>query len=104
VVFIVAGNMISHKDFAAASEKLQKYPHKWRGIGQGLGFNSHELNAIQNQPLLIPTAPTSYLNEMLSSWQQWAPGDYRGSTSYATLESLRTAVNRAGLGLTAQEL
>jgi hypothetical protein len=98
--FITIANMISHKDFAAAIEKLQKYPHKWRGIGQGLGFHSHELDAIQSQA----TAPTSCLNEMLSSWQQWAPGDHRGSTSYATLESLRTAVDRAGLGLTAQEL
>jgi hypothetical protein len=96
--------MISHEDFTAASEKLQKYRHKWRDIGRGLGFHSHELDAIQSQPLLIPTAPTSYLNEMLSSWQQWAPGDDRGSTSYATLESLRTAVDKAGLGLTAQEL
>jgi hypothetical protein len=96
--------VISEQDFTAAREKLQKYPSKWRFIGQGLGFKHHELDAIQNQPLLLQTAPTSYLNEMLSSWQQWALGDHRGSTSYATLESLRTAVDKAGLGLTAQEL
>ena len=41
---------------------------------------------------------------MLSSWLQWAPGDARGSTDYATMEALRRAVNRAGLGVTAQEL
>ena len=87
-----------------ASEVLRKYAHKWRDIGQGLGFKAHELDAIQSQPRLHSSAPSSYLMEMLSSWQQWTPGDHRGSASYATRHSLRAAVNRAGLALTAEEL
>ena len=41
---------------------------------------------------------------MLSQWLQWAPGDSRGSTSFATLEDLKTALNQAGLGATAHDL
>ena len=54
--------------------------------------------------MLPPGDPASYLSAMLSAWQQWAPGDARGSRDYATMEALSGAVDRAGLGLTAQEL
>ena len=63
-----------------------------------------ELSVIEASPALLAGAPTSYLDTMLAEWQQWAPGDARGSTSYATLHALRSAVDKAGLGLTAQEL
>ena len=49
-------------------------------------------------------APGSWLRELLVEWFQWAPGDGRGSTEYATLSALKTAVDRAGLGRTAAEL
>ena len=81
-----------------------KYSYKWRDIGQGLGFTTHELSIIEATPTLLTSAPSSYLSSLLSSWQQWAPGDSRGSTGYANLDSLRRAVDSAGLGLTAQEL
>ena len=54
--------------------------------------------------MLLPDAPVSYLNTMLSSWLRWAPGDARGSRDYATIQNLKTAVDRAGLGVVAQEL
>ena len=73
-------------------------------IGQGLGFAANELDNIYSKPKLLDDAPSSYLVEMLSQWGEWAPGDARGSTKYATLDSLRRAVDIAGLGLTAQEL
>ena len=73
-------------------------------IGEGLGFKASELDNIMSRPLLLLDAPNSYLSAMLSEWQLWAPGDHRGSNTYATLHSLRTAVDKAGLGLIAQEL
>ena len=64
---------------------------------------ARELSINQDRPILFTTAPKSYLSAMLSDWLQWAPGDNRGSTNYATLASLRDAVNNAGLGRAAQE-
>ena len=54
--------------------------------------------------LLTQGPPLSYLNEMLSKWYQWAPGDGRGSENFATLEALKYAVSQAGLGRAAAEL
>ena len=60
------------------------------------------MNNIQSRPMLLMQAPESYLGEMLSQWLQWAPGDGRGSTGFATRESLRAALLRANLGQVAQ--
>ena len=35
---------------------------------------------------------------------EWAPGDSRGSTKYANLEDLKSAVSKAGLSVIATEL
>jgi hypothetical protein len=48
-------------------------------------------------------APQSFLGEMLSQWLQWASGDGRGSTGFATRESLRAALLRANLGQLAEQ-
>ena len=95
---------LSEQDFARISAKLSPHSSRWRRIGEGLGFTPAELSNIEAAPLLLPGAPVSYLSAILSGWLQWAPGDARGSRDYATLQSLRTAVDNAGLGLTAQEL
>ena len=73
-------------------------------IAQGLGFKANEISLIKAKPTLQTDAPRSYLDAMLEEWQQWVPGDARSSTCYATLDALRTAVDRAGLALIAQEL
>lgn len=83
---------------------MTKKADKWQEIGYGLGFNYSELDAIQRAPLLLLGGPSVYMDAMLSAWYEWAPGDARGSTSYATLDSLRKAVDKAGLGWTATEL
>ena len=70
----------------------------------GLRFTASELFTIQASPAHFANAPSSYLEAMLAIWQQWAPGDARGSKNYATLELLKTAVDRAGLGRVAEEL
>ena len=53
--------------------------------------------------MLLTQAPESFLSEMLSQWLQWAPGDGRGSTGFATRESLRAALLKANLGQLAQQ-
>ena len=82
---------ISMEDFTRASEKLQHHSFAWKRIAQGLGFTADELAIIEATPTLLIGAPSSYLNAMLAQWQQWAPGDFRGSKGYATLDSLRRA-------------
>ena len=84
--------------------RLNEYASKWREIGTYLGFRPGELDVIQSKPLLLTGAPGSWLSQLLADWFQWAPGDGRGSTAYATLSALKTAVDRAGLGRTASEL
>ena len=63
-----------------------------------LGFKKYEIQNIQAKPLLLTNAPRSYLSNMLESWSHWAPGDARGSKDFATLEALKSAINRAGFG------
>ena len=69
-----------------------------------LGFLPFELDVIQAGPFLLATAPRSWLSTMLAQWLQWAPGDSRGSTNFATLENLKHALYQAGLGVTADNL
>ena len=91
--------------YASLIQQLSSDAAKWRDIGiYFLGFSANELNIIQSKPALFTEAPTSWLQEILSQWLQWAPGDSRGSTSFATLENLKTALSRAGLGATAYYL
>ena len=83
-------------------QQLSVHAMKWREIGTYLGFRPGELDNICGHSLLI--SPTDWLREMLSQWLQWAPGDSRGSKSFATLEDLKTALYQAGLGVTAHGL
>ena len=69
-----------------------------------LGFLPNELDVIERKPLLIPDGPNSWLDAMLTEWLQWAPGDGRESTNFATLESLMEALYKAGLPPIAQSL
>ena len=84
--------------------QLGLYADKWRQIGTHLGFQQGELNTIQSNPMLLTQGPHGFLNEMLSKWYQWAPGDARGSEDFATLEALKHAVSQAGLGKAATDL
>ena len=83
-------------------EQLKEYSSKWKQIGHGLGFREGELNNIEATHDI--KTPEGSLCAMLSKWLQFAPGDCRGSTEYATLRGLRRAVDRAGYGRTAEKL
>ena len=61
------------------------------------------MDLIEYTTRLLLCAPSSYLEELLSQWLQWAPGDGRGSTGYATKESLIAALRQANLGALAKK-
>lgn len=84
--------------------QLRNHAAKWWEIGTYLGFNQGELEDIRSRPSIMTSAPRSWLLVMLSEWLQWTPGDGRGSTKYATLDALKLAVSKVGLGRTAEEL
>ena len=85
-------------------EQLGIHAPKWKEIGTYLGFHQPELRLIETSPALLMGAPGTWFSAMLEAWLQWEPGDKRGSKERASLESLKTAVDKAGLGRTAAEL
>ena len=85
-------------------KQLTKHAAAWRQIGTHLGFTQGELDNIQAIPSLYTGAPISWLSKMLVEWLQRAPGDSRESTSFATLDNLKAALNEAGFGATAHDL
>ena len=95
---------LSEDHHSVLLKQLTNYSSKWRNIGSFLGFRPGELDVIENKPVLLGGAPISWLSAILAEWLQWAPGDSRGSTSFATLESLKAALKDAGLGAKADDL
>ena len=91
---------LSESNHLVLYTKLKEHSAKWRDIGLHLGFRPSELDVIHAKPLLLSDAPNSWLEAILSQWLQWAPGDQRGSTSYATLEQLIDALKEIGLSMT----
>ena len=77
--------------------KLNDHAWRWRDLGSSLGFRQGELNNI-DASIRQQDVPVGCLRAMLSQWLQWAPGDNRGSTSFATLGALKTALSDSGLG------
>ena len=83
--------------------RLNNHAWKWRDIGLSLGFEQGELNNIQAS-VQQQDVPVGCLRTMLSQWLQWAPGDGRGSSSFATLNGLKSALSGCGLGAIASTL
>ena len=83
---------------------LKNHALDWRVIGTHLGFQPGELANIAGRPMLFNDAPQSWLQAMLSEWLQWAPGDSRGSLSFASFKMLKSALNKSGLAATAYDL
>ena len=61
------------------------------------------MNNIRSNLTLTASAPNSYLEEMLTQWFEWAPGDGRGSQGFATKEALHVALLKANLGQLAEQ-
>ncbi len=73
---------------------------KWDTIARYLGFREHEIKNIGYKH----GDPESYLGPMLSRWVQFCPPDARKSEDVATLEALKSAVDRAGFAADAKKL
>ena len=84
--------------------KLNNHASRWRDIGMYLGFHRGELDNIEGKPSLHSSGPKGWLREMLSDWLEWAPGDSRGSDVFASIESLKCALNKSGLAQTALDI
>ena len=81
--------------------KLNNHASKWGDIGMHLGFCQGELDNTECKPLLLNEGPKAWLREMLREWLEWAPGDSRGSSSCASIDSLKCALDKSGLAQTA---
>ena len=82
---------------AVLCEILKPHATKWREIGQHLGFLPGDLDNIQGAPLLLQTAPGSWMNVMLENFLQEREGG-------AKMSVLEAALNKAGLEVTASQL
>jgi hypothetical protein len=87
--------LLTEYDLSYLQTQLNKYATKWRDIGTLLGFHPGELDNIQARPLLLQSAPESWLGAMLREWLQRAPHDIRGSSS---IVSLMHALSKCGIG------
>ena len=103
-MYVTVDKLTADSHHQCLYDQLKVHSSKWKEIGTYLGFRQSELNNIQARPALFMEAPTSMLSAMLTEWFEWCPGDTQGSTHYATLERLKSAVSKAGLGRTATEL
>ena len=83
--------VFTNRDFSNLLIQLKKHAAKWRDIGTHLGFHPGELENIHARPLLLTTAPESWLGAMLTEWLQRAPDDPRGNSS---IESLTLALSQ----------
>ena len=92
---------LTDKHLISLFHQLENYAYKWKDIGANLGFLPGELYNIEASPNLMQSAPVSWLQAILIKWVQRAAG---GSGSFATLQSLKNALNKAGLAAAAHDL
>ena len=95
---------LTERHIPSLLQQLKNHAAKWREIGIHLGFLPGELRNIEARPNLTPGAPKSWLGVMLEEWIQWAPSDSRGSTSFANMDDLKSALKEAGLAGTVLDL
>ena len=86
---------LNESHFCELYIKLKEHASKWRDIGTFLQFQQGELNNIQSRPLLLQSAPESWLGAMLTDWLHRGPSDDRGRPS---IENLKLALQKSGLG------
>ena len=95
---------LSECDLSKLLCQLNPHASRWREIGTHVGFRQGELDNIEHKPLLLNEGPKAWLREMLREWLEWAPGDSRGSSSSASIECLKCALDKSGLAQTALEV
>ena len=87
---------LTEEEVAKLLELIHTFSSKWDMIGLKIGFTFSELEYIKSMPLLLATAPTSYLKELLSQWVQWPT--LRHPTQ-PTLRALCTSLRSSMIGL-----
>ena len=94
---------LTERDIAELFELIHSYSSKWEMIGLQLKFAPSELDYIKSMPLLLTSAPASFLKELLSRWIQWpTPRHPTRPTLRALCASLRSS--SVGLGRLADEV
>ena len=88
--------MKDYNYYGQLCEQLRPCAAKWEDIAKFLDFKDYEIANIKADPTKLHGAPGSYLDEVISQWARRAPGDARGSKDYATLEQMKSAVDKAG--------
>ena len=85
---------LTESHFCELYSELKEHASKWRDIGTFLQFQQGELDNIQNRPLLLQTAPESWLGAMLTDWLRRGPNDNRGGPF---IDNLKIALQKSGL-------
>ena len=88
--------ILNEKDVAKLMKLLCKFSYMWDSIGVMLGFLPTEITTIRSMPLLLPSAPTSYLLELLTQWVQWPTESH---PSVPTLRTLCDSLKSSPVGL-----
>ena len=95
--------ILHEEDVCQLMTLMQSFSDHWLEIGMALGFTPPELNQIRKNPMLLTTAPKSFLTELLSLWIQWPTVDHPTKpTLEALCEALRSSL--VGLGQLAEEV
>ena len=89
--------LLKDRHRAKLCEQLGPHAAYWKTVGMHLGFPSGELQNIESAPNNMANAPKSFLDDMLDKW-------LKREEPIATLEDLKVALRRAGLGRVAAEL
>ena len=94
---------MTERDIATLLNLMHIFSYKWHEIGLGLGFIQSELTLISSNPLLLISAPASFLRTLLSQWVQWPTKEHPTKpTLKALCEALRGSL--AGLGRLAEQI
>ena len=89
--------VLEDSNFASLCEQLGPHASSWKTVGMNLGFSSADLGNIESTPSNMTNAPKSYLNDLLDKW-------LKREEPLATLEDLKVALRKTGLGRVAARL
>lgn len=87
---------VTEHHYGLLCEQMTPVAAVWEEIVLYLGFKDYEIANIRQSNAKYSNPPGSFMNEAISKWSNWAPGDSRGSKDYATIGALRRAVSKAG--------
>ena len=100
---VAVDQILTEHDIAKLMGLLHNFGDKWNEIGLVLGFTEPELKQISSNPLLLISAPASFLTKLLSQWVQWPTVDHPTKPTLGELcETLRSSL--IGLGSLAEKV